>query len=125
MKKILIIDNDRDVLDVMQEALGYEGFDVTIVESTDNINLLVKSVNPHLVIIDYLLGDRNGGELCHEIKSDQATDKLPVILFSAYPRVLNSLGTYGCDAFIPKPFDLDTLLNQVHSLIERSPIYEC
>ena len=118
MNKILVIDNDPAVLDIMQEALGYEGFEVTAVEGTQDICKLVKATEPQLVVIDYMLNGINGGELCHQIKSYPDTGKLPVILFSAYPRVFNSLGTYGCDAFIAKPFDLTQLIDQVQALIK-------
>jgi len=121
MKKILVIDNDPAVLDIMQEALGYEGFEVTAVEGTQDICKLVKATEPQLVVIDYMLNGINGGELCHQIKSVPETGNLPVILFSAYPRVFNSLGTYGCDAFIAKPFDLSFLIDQVQALTQ-SPI---
>ncbi|MGY3211418.1 response regulator transcription factor [Mucilaginibacter sp. HD30] len=120
MEKILVIDNDPAILDIMQEALGYEGFEVTVVEETQDICKLVKAIDPQLVVIDYMLNGINGGELCHQIKSFPETDKLPVILFSAYPRVFNSLGTYGCDAFIAKPFDLSHLIDQVQALIKSN-----
>ena len=118
MRKILVIDNDPAILDVMQEALTYEGFDVTTVEGTHDIHKLVQTTEPQLVVIDYMLDGINGGELCHQIKSNSDTGMLPVILFSAYPRVFNSLGTYGCDAFIAKPFDLTLLIDQVQALIK-------
>lgn len=120
MKRILVIDNDPAILDVMQEALTYEGFEVTAVEDTQDINKLVKATAPQLVMIDYLLNGINGGELCHQIKSSPATGSLPVILLSAYPRVLNSLGTYGCDAFIAKPFDLSFMIDQVQALTQHA-----
>jgi len=118
MKRVLVIDNDPAVLDIMQEALGYEGFEVTAVEGTQDICKLVKATKPQLVVIDYMLNGVNGGELCHQIKSYPDTGKLPVILFSAYPRVFNSLGTYGCDVFIAKPFDLAVLIDQVQALTQ-------
>lgn len=119
-QKVLVIDNDPDILDVMSEALTYEGFEVITVAETDNIIRLVNECKPNLVIIDYLLNGINGGELCHEIKSTRQTGTLPVILFSAYPKVLQSLGYYGCNAFIPKPFNLSTLVDHVNTLIQPS-----
>jgi CheY-like chemotaxis protein len=117
MKKILVIDNDPAILDIVQEIFTYEGFEVVGVEETQDIGKLVKATDPQLVLIDYLLNGINGGELCHQIKTSPDTD-IPVILFSAYPRVFNSLGNYGCDAFIAKPFDLDDLISQVTLLIQ-------
>ena len=120
MNKVLLLDNDESVLDVMQEALIYEGFDVKTVGESDNILPLIETYNPDLVILDYILNGVNGGELCHQIKANQKTAALPVIIVSAYPRVLRSLGDYGCDDFIPKPFDLDDFTARIKKLIDGS-----
>src|SRR5690242_11563334 len=103
-KKILIIDDDNDILDVMNEALTYEGYEVKGLPKTDNIFPEILQYQPDLVILDYILNGVNGGELCHQIKINRFTQRLPVILMSAYPRVLQSLGDYGCNVFIAKPF---------------------
>jgi len=119
MKKVLVLDNDEGVLDVMQEALNYEGFQVRIIGETDNIFSVIDSFEPDLIILDYILSGVNGGEICHQIKANPKTTDLPVIIMSAYPRVIGSLGYYGCDDFIAKPFDLDDLVDRIKNLINR------
>ena len=118
MKKVLILDNDEGVLDVMNEALNYEGFQVKIIEETDNIFAIIEGFDPDLIILDYLLSGINGGEICHQIKVNPKTTDLPVIIMSAYPRVIKSLGYYGCDDFIAKPFDLDDIVDRIKNLID-------
>ena len=113
IKRVLILDNDPDVLDAMQEVLNYSGFEVKAIEETDNIFSVIDDFQPDVVLVDYILNGINGGEICHLIKSNPKTNHLPVIILSAYPRVINSLGFYGCDSFIAKPFELDDLVNQV------------
>jgi DNA-binding response OmpR family regulator len=108
-KKILLIDNDSDTLEMVTEALNYEGFTAIATEDSSDVPSLVAAHQPGLVLIDYLLNGINGGEICAQLKKTPATAGLPVILMSAYPRVLLSLGTYYSDAFIAKPFDLDDL----------------
>ena len=120
VKRVLIIDNDDDVLDMMQEALTYEGFDVHSIAKIDDILAAVAEHQPDIVILDYLLTGINGGELCHQIKSNKTTAHLPVILVSAYPRVFHSLGNYQSDAFISKPFDLQELTDCINNLIAES-----
>ena len=119
MKKVLLLDNDEGVLDVMQEALNYEGFQVKAIEDTDNIFQVIDGFDPDLVILDYILSGINGGEICHQIKANPKTTDLPVIIMSAYPRVIRSLGYYGCDDFIPKPFDLEDIVGRIKSLTDR------
>lgn len=111
---ILILDDTQDILDALQQALTDEGYEVTTYSYCDDILQVVKQHQPNLVLLDYLLFGINGGELCHQIKTNPLTSHIPVILMSGYPRVLESLGTYGSDAFIAKPFDLKVLFSTIH-----------
>jgi DNA-binding response OmpR family regulator len=114
-KKILVIDDNSDLLDLLNEALTAEGYEVECTSHVDNIYESVRQSRAGLVIIDYILEGVNGGELCHQLKINPRTRHLPVIMISGYPRVLESLGNYGADRFLAKPFDLDELLNVVNS----------
>lgn len=120
MKKVLIVDNDPDVLDALQDILNYEGYEIKGITHTDDIFSLVAQYNPDIILLDYILNGINGGELCHQIKASPATTKLPVILLSAYPRILKSLDYYGCDAFIAKPFDMSDLTGCVQQLLSTT-----
>jgi DNA-binding response OmpR family regulator len=112
-KRILILDDNQDILDVLQEALVDEGYEVTALNYCDDIIKSMQQYQPDLVMLDFLLAGINGGELCHEIKTHPLTSGMPVIMLSGFPRVLESLGNYGSDAFIQKPFDLAKLLDTV------------
>jgi DNA-binding response OmpR family regulator len=116
-KRILVVDNDPAILDVMEEVLGYEGFEVKTYTDTNNIFTCIDNFHPNLVLIDYILDGINGGELCAQIKKNPQTSSLPVIIMSAYSKVLLSLGNYGCDDFIAKPFDLDDFVNRISTCI--------
>jgi DNA-binding response OmpR family regulator len=119
-KKVLVIDDDEAVLDVMKEALVYEGFEVKIADKADDIQSMISTYRPDLLLIDYILNGINGGEICHQLKENNSTGKLPVIIVSAYPKVLTSLGLYGCDKFIPKPFDLDDLVGSIKTILHTN-----
>lgn len=120
-KRIVVIDNDPWILDVLQEVLNYEGFNVEIFEGTNDILGLVRQSRPDLLILDYILEGVNGGELCKELKAYRPAAHLPVLICSAYPRVLQSLGFYDCDAFLAKPFDLAELVSKVTGLLHPRP----
>lgn len=120
-KKILIIDDDTDVLEIMEEALNYEGFEAVISPVADDYMNLIRQNNVDLVIIDYLLRGVNGGEICHQIKCSPEFAHLPVIIYSAYPKVLQLLDGFGCDVFIPKPFDLEDIIGQIVKLLHCTP----
>lgn len=112
-KRILVIDNDQDILEAVEAALSMENYSVETSPIVEDIFQMIHEKNPDLILIDYLLFGINGGELCHMIKHEPSTSHLPVIIFSGYPKVLQSLGTYECDAFISKPFDLDHFMRVI------------
>ncbi len=117
--KILIVDDDSALIEVLEELFNEVGYSVKAVNRVENIFPIMADFQPDLVLLDYLLPLVNGGELCSQIKRNEATCMIPVIIFSAYPKVLLSLGDYGCDAFIAKPFDLDSLLFHIERCLEN------
>ena len=119
-KNILIVDDQSDILDVLKEALEMEGYNVVTLSYTEDIINSVKEYNPDLVMLDFLLAGINGGEHCHFLKSNPLTSHIPVVMMSGYPRVLESLGNYGADTFIAKPFGLQEITSTVRSLLEAS-----
>ncbi|OCX53076.1 hypothetical protein BEL04_01805 [Mucilaginibacter sp. PPCGB 2223] len=119
-KRLLIIDNDAEVLNVMQEALVYEGFEVKILGNTYNIFDVIAGYKPNLIMIDYILDGVNGGETCHEIKVHPETAHIPVVIVSAYSKVILSLGSYRSDAFLAKPFGLDEMVKLVNELLDAA-----
>jgi DNA-binding response OmpR family regulator len=118
-KKILILDDNEDILELLKAMLDGEGYEVECLTYTDNICRTLNNLQPDLVIVDYILFGVNGGELCHQIKTNPLTSHIPVIMISAYPRVLGSLGNYGADVLISKPFELDDVVNNVNSLLAQ------
>jgi DNA-binding response OmpR family regulator len=117
-KSILIVDDQSDTLDLLKEALEQEGYHVTALRYIEDIISSIARYQPDLVILDFLLAGINGGELCHQLKTNSLSAHIPVIMLSGYPRVLESLGSYGADAFIAKPFDLDHLTGTVKHWLE-------
>jgi len=111
MNRILLIEDDKAVRDIIKEALA--DYIVIATDDTSDIFKLIKEHQPDLVLMDYILPNINGGELCHQIKVNPITAHLPVIIISGYPRILYSLGSYGCDAILEKPFDLPKLLETI------------
>jgi len=118
-KNILIIENDDRLVEALNEFLSQEGFAVKSVPQAYDILPLVREHQPDLLLMDFLLPGINGGELCAQLKRNEQIRHIPVIIFSAFPRVLLSLGDYGCNAFVSKPFNLSDLLLQINACIEE------
>lgn len=117
-QKILIVEDDNDILGLLKDLLEDEGYEVAALNHTESITKSIKLHQPDLVMLDFLLAGINGGELCHEIKMNPETAHLPVIMASAFPRVLDSLGNYGSDAFLAKPFNVEVVLRTIQNCLE-------
>jgi len=122
-KNILIVDDQSDTLDLLKEILEQEGYQVTALPYIDDIIRSITQYQPDLVMLDFLLAGVNGGELCHQLKTHSYYSHIPVIMLSGYPRVLESLGNYGADAFIAKPFELKHLTTTVKHWMEESAMH--
>jgi len=120
-KKILIIEDDGDILQVLETVLTYNKFSVHGINRTDDIFASIDQFHPDLVLTDYLLSGLNGGKICQLIKSNKDTCHLPVILISAYPTLAESFGKFGFDAFINKPFNIGELVKTIDQLLESKP----
>lgn len=116
LKRVLVLDDNQDILDVVHEALSYERFEVKGTSESANVLPLMTEINPDIVILDYRVAGLNGGELCRQIKSHPQFNNTPVIIFSAYISNERELFDYGCDAVINKPFDLVELIDKVNNL---------
>ena len=122
MKKVLIMDDDEEILPVLEVILEKHGYAVAVSKPTHNIFELVDLHQPDLIILDYLMGPINGGDLCATLHKDSKTKELPVIIFSAYDRVFSGMGNYGCNLFLPKTADMSTLINEISTLLNTDNI---
>ena|ERR1700749_3637057 len=119
-KRILVLDDNHDILDIVHETLSYEQFEVQSTSKSDVVIPLMEKFAPDLIILDYRVAGTNGGELCLQIKSHPEFKNTPVIIFSAYINHDDEVFAYGCDAIINKPFDLSELVTKVNSLLNEN-----
>lgn len=116
-KRILVLDDNQDILDIVHETLTYEQFEVKSTSRSIDVLPLMEQFDPHLVILDYRVAGTTGGEICKNIKLHPKFGNVPVIIFSAYLNNDDHLRNYGCDEVINKPFDLTELVEKVNNLI--------
>ncbi len=118
-KQILIIEDDRDILQVLKTVLTFNEFSVAGISKTDDIFATIEKYKPDLIITDYLLSGLNGGRIAQLIKGNEDTCHIPVMLISAYPALAASFGNFGFDAFINKPFNIGELVEKIEELLEK------
>ena len=115
MKRILVVDDDQDILEVIKYILEDSGYKV---DTLSDGNKLIDKINentPDLLLLDIMLGNMDGRELCKTIKLSEATHNIPVIMVSASHEITTFNTTDGPNGFIAKPFDIDHLLSTVQN----------
>ncbi len=115
MSRILVIDDDIDILSVMEILLSMKGFDVEVTAKGDNIFPKIDSFKPDLILLDVLISGFDGRAICQQLKANEETRVIPVIMFSAHPGAAATISDYGADDFIAKPFDVTNLLAKVNA----------
>jgi CheY-like chemotaxis protein len=110
-KRILIIDDNQDILELTEFLLNEKGFEV-IASSTPHILSELSQINPDLILLDEHLDGIKGHEQCIILKSSETTKHIPVVLLSAAFGIEKIAKDCLADGFINKPFDID-YLNEV------------
>lgn len=119
-KRILIVDDEPDILEFLQIIFEEAGFLVVTTEKGDYLGKLKGGPLPDLVLLDMLLSGKDGREIVKQLKSQTRTKHIPVIMFSAHPSAEKTALEAGADDFVEKPFDIDTLLEKVQRLISHA-----
>lgn len=112
MKKILVVDDDAAVLEMVQLALEGAGYRVQTSLNGACFQQMHSDL-PDLILLDILLSGEDGRELCRQLKDDEKTRHIPVILFSAHFSRGDNTQRSGADACLPKPFHLVELRDLV------------
>src|SRR4051812_43188474 len=112
-RKIMIIDDDLELLSILHDVFKNEGFEVIVYSDRNSIKGVIIG-QPDVVLLDNKLPDGFGHELCSLMKENSMTKKVPVILTSGYHDLAELARQCGADAYLEKPFDLDVLITLVN-----------
>lgn len=119
-RKILILDDDLDILAVMQLLFKTKGFDVVALSRWEEVYDKVETFKPHLILLDVLLSGNDGRDICRELKQQPSTKNIPIVMFSANPSAADNIHEYGADDFIHKPFEVIDLLNTINKHLQKT-----
>jgi DNA-binding response OmpR family regulator len=121
-KKILVVDDEGDLLKLTRARLEANGYKVLTLDGGERAVELARSEKPDLVLLDIVMPDKGGCDVCRELKADPATRDIPVVVFTAqYPEeeyIKTNSEEIGADDYILKPFDAPTLLAKIKYLIK-------
>jgi len=124
--KILVVDDEKDVLSGLNTALTKAGFEVKVLDSGEKVAEAVKQFSPDLILLDVMLGDISGFEVKDRLNKNITTARIPVVYLTVNNTLENKrrgLKT-GANDYIVKPFDIDELIVRIESILTRKNFYE-
>jgi DNA-binding response OmpR family regulator len=116
LNKILVVDDDLDILEVLKFLLRKNGYEVILLSEAQKVIETVKETTPDIVLLDINLSGYDGREICKYLTTVLKVG-IPIVLFSANASYKNSFKEYGADDFIEKPFEVKRLLGVLRSLL--------
>ena len=116
MKRILVVDDNTDILQIVKIILENYGFEVMVTPKGEEILSKTGAYNPQLILMDvFLSSGMDGREICKILKANSQTKDIPVILFSAQIKMDDGFQNWGADDFISKPFEVKELISKIKS----------
>jgi excisionase family DNA binding protein len=120
-RKVLLVDDDTELVEIMTKFLEEDGrFEVKIATTGFDAGMLVKEYRPDIIVLDVMLPDINGKEVCQRVRSDNTLDQVKIICISGMVELdkVADLRAAGADDFMQKPFTVDKLLDRCCDLLE-------
>lgn len=117
-KKILVIDDDEDILFILDIIFVDEGYEVVLFNTGTTVEH-IKILQPDLILLDVRIAgfNRSGPEICMDIKQEPDLEKIPVLLISAEEDVQSLARDCSADGYVNKPFDIHQLVAKVKGFI--------
>ena len=121
MKRVLVVDDNLDILHLVQLILKNHGFEVLISPRGEDVVAKTECFSPQVILLDVFLSGYDGREICRELKANPKTKDIPVIMFSAHTKREDIISECHADDFIAKPFEVTELVAKVnYSLVHKN-----
>ncbi len=118
---VLVIDDEESIIDLIKLGLKYEGFEVVAASDGEDGIASAQRTNPIFIILDWMLPDMDGLEVCRRLRSNPTTHDIPILLLTAKGEVgsrVEGLNT-GADDYLTKPFSFEELVARIRAILRR------
>jgi excisionase family DNA binding protein len=123
-RKVLLVDDDTELVEIMTKFLEEDGrFEVKIATTGFDAGMLVKEYRPDIIVLDVMLPDINGKEVCQRVRADNTMEDVRILCISGMIEEdkIQDLRLSGADDFMHKPFDAEMLIERMCKLLEMEP----
>ena len=124
-RKVLVVDDDQDLVDLIVDMLEKDGrFEVRSVNNGFAAGIMVKEYRPDLIVLDVMLPDINGKQVCQLVRSDKAMDDVRIVCISGMVEAdkVEDLKAAGANDFLQKPFEVETLIDRMCALLDMEAV---
>jgi excisionase family DNA binding protein len=123
-RKVLLVDDDNDLVALMTRVIDEDGrFEVRVASNGFDAGMMVKEYRPDIIVLDVMLPDINGKEVCHRVRADTTLEDVRILCISGMVEEdkIQELRLSGADEFLHKPFDIYDLIDRMCGLLEIEP----
>lgn len=120
-RKVLIVDDDEELVELIVDVLEKDGrFEIRSVNNGFDAGMMVKEYRPDLIVLDVMLPDINGKEVCQRVRGDKTMDEVRIICISGMVEEdkIEDLRASGANDFLHKPFEVETLVERMCQLLD-------
>jgi len=120
-KKVLVVDDDAEIVDLLVEVLSRDGrFDVKTATSGYEAGIQTQRFRPDAILLDYMLPDVNGNVVCHTIRKNPEFENIKIIIVSGVIKQeeIDQLLKSGAQDFVKKPFEINDLMKRICTSLE-------
>jgi excisionase family DNA binding protein len=120
-RKVLLVDDDLELVELLTDVLERDGrFEVRSVNNGFDAGMMVKDYRPDIIVLDVMLPDINGKEVCQRVRNDREMDDVRIICISGMVEEdkVSELRAAGADDFMHKPFEVERLVSRMCQLLE-------
>jgi excisionase family DNA binding protein len=124
-RKALIVDDDEELVELIRDSLAADGrFEIRVVNNGFDAGMMVKEYHPDVIVLDVMLPDINGKEVCQRVRGDSALDDVKIVCISGMVEQdkVDDLMASGANTFLQKPFEVDRLIDIVCHQLDMEPI---
>jgi DNA-binding response OmpR family regulator len=120
-KKILVVDDEADLVETIRFPLEMEGFNVLVSYNGEDALNQARKENPDLILLDLMLPKLDGYKVCRLLKFDERYKHIPILMLTAKTQEKDKLlgKETGADEYITKPFDIDDLMKRVKVYLNK------
>jgi excisionase family DNA binding protein len=125
-RKALVVDDDEELVELIRDVLDSDGrFEVRVADNGFDAGMMVKEYRPDILVLDVMLPDINGKEVCQRVRKDSTLEDVKIICISGMVEKdkIGELKEAGADDFLQKPFEIEELVERMCKLLDVETVF--